>query len=174
MLMHIRFLKPFTTKLTRLTTLLEKCFDLLLYGHLSIIALVCMCTNSPFYYTSHSTRAIHTYGGRGTTVTHAPTGHHVVIHTGDQPPPLIEGESERIYDRPPIQVVLDPKGEPLHTASRLNVAKIITIDHDIPISRLGKISIRDVERLRQYSGVSISTRTLDDLDEDEDEDDAYR
>jgi len=71
-------------------------------------------------------------------------------------------------------VVLDPKGEPLHPASRLNVAKIVTIDHDIPIAKLGKIAIRDVERLRQYSGVSTSTQALDDLDEDEDEDDAYR
>jgi hypothetical protein len=120
-------------------------------------------------------RAIHTYGGRGTTATHARTRDHVVIYTGDQPPALVEGESESIYNRRPIQVTLDPKGEPLLPASRLNVAKIHTIDHDIPVAKLGKISPRDVERLRQYSGVHTS-QGFDDfvVEDDEDEDDAYR
>jgi hypothetical protein len=97
----------------------------------------------------------------------------VVIYSGDQPPSRLENESESIYNRRPIQVVLDPKGEPLHPAARLNIAKIVTIEHEIPVAKLGKISTRDVERLRQYSGVSTSTQALDDLDEDEDEDDVY-
>jgi len=70
--------------------------------------------------------------------------------------------------------VLDPKGDPLLPTSRLNIAKVHTIEHDIPVAKLGKISTRDVERLRQYSGISTSTQALDDLDEDEDEDDPYR
>jgi len=118
--------------------------------------------------------AIHTYGGRATTATHARTRDHVVIYSGNEPPQLVEGESETIWNRRAIQVVLDPKGEPLLETSRLNVAKVHTIEHIIPVAKLGKISTRDVERLRQYSGISTSTQALDDLDEDEDEDDPYR
>ena len=135
-----------------------------------------VCHQLVIFFISHSIRAIQTYRGRGTTAAHARTRDHMVIYTGDQPPTLLEGESDSIYNRRPIQVALDPKGEPLHPSSRLNVAKFVTIEHDTPIAKLGKISIRDVERLRQYSGVSTSmyTQALDDLDEDEDEDDAYR
>lgn len=121
-------------------------------------------------------RAIHTYGGRGTTAVHARTRDHVVIYTGDRPPHLIDGESESIWNRRAIQVTLDAKGEPLLPASRLNVAKIHTIEHDVPVAKLGKITPRDVEKLRQYSGISSSTQGLDDfvVEDDEDEDDAYR
>jgi len=69
-------------------------------------------------------------------------------------------------------VTPDPKGEPLLPASRLNVAKLHTIDHDVPVAKLGTISPRDVERLRQYCGISASTQAIDDLvveDEEEDE-----
>jgi hypothetical protein len=98
----------------------------------------------------------------------------VVIYTGD-PPTLVEGESESIYNRRPIQVALDPKGEPLHPASRLNVAKIHTIEHNVHVAKIGKITPRDIERVRQYSGLSTS-QGLDDFvaEDDEDDDDAYR
>jgi hypothetical protein len=73
-------------------------------------------------------------------------------------------------------VVLNPKGEPLHPASRLNIAKVHTIEHNIHVAMIGKITHRETVRLRRYSG--ISTCGLDDFvqaDEDgEDEDDAYR
>jgi len=68
-------------------------------------------------------------------------------------------------------VTLDPKGDPLLAASRLNIAKPHTIDHDIPVAKLGKISPRDVERLRQYSGIATSTQGLDDFVVEDDEDD---
>jgi hypothetical protein len=118
-------------------------------------------------------RAIHTYSGRATTAAHARTRDHIVIYTGDEPPELVVGESETIWNRRPILLNLDPKGEPLDPASRLNVSKVHTIDHDIQVAKLGKISSRDVERLRQYSGISTSSsQALDDLEE-YDEDDPY-
>jgi hypothetical protein len=86
-----------------------------------------------------------------------------VIYTGDDVPALVEGESEMIWNKTPLQVTLDPNCEALQPASRLHISRILTIDHDIPVAKLGKISPREVERLRQYSGLSI----LEEKDQEE-------
>jgi hypothetical protein len=121
-------------------------------------------------------RAIHTYQNRGTTAPHARPRDHLVIYTGEEEPELVEGESEVVRHRKPIQVALDPNApnaEALLPASRLNLSKLHTIEHNIPVTRLGKITPRDIERLRQYCGLSSSTdrtsEALDDLDEDGEE-----
>jgi hypothetical protein len=97
----------------------------------------------------------------------------VVIYSSDEPPQLLEGESESIWNRRAIRVTLDPKGEPLLPASRLNIAKLHTIDHDVPVAKLGTISPRDVERLRHYCGLSTSTQAIDDFVVEDDEEEAY-
>lgn len=118
-------------------------------------------------------RAIHTYQNRGTTAPHARPRDHVVIYTGETEPDLVEGESETILNKRSIKVTLDPKGEALLPASRLSLSKLHTVEHDIPVAILGKIAPRDVERLRQYCGVSTATdrttEALDDLDEGEED-----
>jgi hypothetical protein len=105
----------------------------------------------------------------------------MVIYTGDKEPDLVEGESEAILKRKPIRVTLDPKGQPLRPASRLNLSKLHTVEHDIPVSRLGKITSRDVEKIKQYcvevQGLFTlgdrASEALDDVGEDDEEGDEY-
>jgi hypothetical protein len=127
-------------------------------------------------------RAIHTYENRGTTAPHARPRDHVVIYTGEKQPDLVEGESKVVLNRKPIRVTLDPKGQPLRPASRLSLSKLHTVEHDIPVSRLGKITPRDVEKIRQYcaevqglffASGDRTSEALDDVGEDDEEGDEY-
>jgi hypothetical protein len=123
-------------------------------------------------------RAIHTYGNRGTTAPHARPRDHVVIYTGEKQPDLVEGESEAVLNRKPIMVTLHPQGQALLPASRLSLSKLYTVEHDIPVSRLGKITPRDVEKIRQYcveihgffTSGDRASEALDDVGEDEEGD----
>ena len=122
-------------------------------------------------------RAIHTYQNQGTTARHARARDHVLIYSTERPPPLVPGEdTEVLMRRSAIKVTLDQKGEHLLPASRLNLAKLYTIEHNIPTFPVGKISSRDVDNVKQYcidvQGLFISpTQSLPDVEEDEDEED---
>ena len=122
-------------------------------------------------------RAIHTYHNQGTTARNARPRDHVVIYTGERPPPLVPGEDEGILKRPPVKVTVDPKGEELQPSSRLSLAKLFTVEHNISTSPLGKLSSRDVERVKQYcievqglfGSADTTSQSLDDVEEDEEE-----
>lgn len=87
----------------------------------------------------------------------------------------MEGESIAVRDKPPIKIELDQSAEPLRPASRLALAQLHTVEHNIPVALIGKIAPRDVERLRQYSaerlGV-VSPAGAGSLDELAEEDEA--
>jgi hypothetical protein len=95
-------------------------------------------------------RAIHTYNNQGTTARHARARDHVVVYSANQPPPLVPGEDEVILQREPIRVTLDPKGEALLPSARLNLAKLYTVEHNIPTYPVGKISSRCVELVKRW------------------------
>ena len=125
-------------------------------------------------------RAIHTYQNQGTTARHARARDHVVIYTGERRPPLVPGEDvEVLLKRDPIKVTLDQKGEPLLPASRLSLAKLYTIEHNIPTFPVGKISSRDVENVKQYcievqglfASPNMGSQALPEIDEDEEDED---
>jgi len=84
-------------------------------------------------------------------------------------PVLIEGESETIWNRKPVKVTLNSNSEALDPASRLDISRIHTIGHDTPVAKLGRISPRDLERLRQYTGLFTRTQGLDDLEDENEE-----
>jgi hypothetical protein len=96
----------------------------------------------------------------------------VVIYTGDQPPPLVPGEDKIILEREPIRVTLDPKGEALLPASRLSLAKLYTVEHNIPTYPVGKISSRCVELVKRWcSEVQGLFAPLPNVGEDEEAED---
>jgi len=64
----------------------------------------------------------------------------------------VEGEDKAILNRTPIRVTVDPKGEALLPASRLNLAMLYTVEHSIPVAIIGKIALGDIEKLRRYCG----------------------
>jgi hypothetical protein len=121
-------------------------------------------------------RAIHTYQNQGTTARHARPRDHVVIYTGDKQPDLVEGEDQVILNRTPIMVTLDTRGEALLPTSRLDLSKLHTVEHNIPVAIIGKILPRDLEKIRQYclevQGLfsSADRTSLHDVNEEEEED----
>jgi hypothetical protein len=119
-----------------------------------------------------SRSAIHTYQNKGTTARSARPRDHVIVYSEGRQPSLVPGEDRSIRDRDPIKVNMDPKGEPLNAAARLNLAKIYTIEHNIPIFPVGKISSKDIEKIRGYcskiQGISFAN-ALPDVSEDEEE-----
>jgi uncharacterized protein DUF6590 len=74
-------------------------------------------------------RAIHTYQNQGIPAHNVHARSHIVIYSGEQPPALVPGEDEVILKRDAIKVILDPRREPLLPTSRLNLAKIYTVEH---------------------------------------------
>jgi hypothetical protein len=74
----------------------------------------------------------------------------VVVYSGDQPPSLVPGEDEVILEREPVRVTLDPKGKALLPTSRLSLAKLYTVEHNIPTFPVGRISSRNVEQVKRW------------------------
>ena len=111
---------------------------------------------------------MHTYQNQGTTAPYARVRDHAVIYTGDQPPPLVPGEDEAILGREPVRVTLDPKGEALLPASRLSLAKLYTVEHNIPTFPVGRISRRRLDQVKRWCAeVQGLFAPLPDVGEDE-------
>ena len=64
-----------------------------------------------------------------------------------------------VLEKTPIRITLDSSAEPLRYASRLALAKLHTVEHNIPVALIGKIAPRDVERLKQYSAEALGIVT---------------
>jgi hypothetical protein len=129
-----------------------------------------------------SCRAIHTYNGQGTAARSVRTRDHVIVYSGSRPPTPFRDEDKAVLERrPPIKVRLDPKGEELANASRLNLAKFYTFEHNIGVAPVGKISTRDIDIVKRYCAemqgllipVNTPSRSLADVnEEDEDEEES--
>lgn len=80
--------------------------------------------------------------------------------------------------RDPIKVSLDAKGEALLPTSRLSLSKVYTVEHNIPTYPVGKISSKDLDRVKLYcaevQGLFVTggkgSQALPDLDDLEEED----
>jgi uncharacterized protein DUF6590 len=102
-----------------------------------------------------------------------------VIYSGDNPPELLDGEEDIILKREPVKVKLYSNVGELRPTSRLNLAKLYTIEHNIPNLPVGKLSSRDIERVRNYCvevqgflfSAGSTSQSLDEVDEEEDEED---
>jgi hypothetical protein len=94
-----------------------------------------------------------------------------VIYSSDREPDLVEGESRVVRQKRGVHVTLDPKGEPLLPESRLCLSRFYTVEHDISVAIVGKITPSDNDRIREYSGITSSvdraTEVLDDFEEED-------
>jgi hypothetical protein len=178
MLIFCRSLKQFGLKIPMPIIPLPRIYDSLSYIHRRIRVYVCRWIDPISWYTiSLFIRAIHTYQNRGTTAPHPRAQDHVVIYTGEKPPPLVDGEDRVILNRTPIKVTLDIKGEALRSTARLSLAKLHTVEHTTPVAIIGKIAPRDLDRVRQYcdevQGLSSSSdgasQLLVDVEEEDEE-----
>jgi hypothetical protein len=80
-----------------------------------------------------------TYHGKGAAKGGLQYAGHSVIYTGDKPPEELPGESLHLL--PPIQVIPKTVRDKLVRESRINYAKIYTIEHNVKVVFIGQISI---------------------------------
>jgi hypothetical protein len=70
-----------------------------------------------------------------------------MVYSSDRPPDELPGEK---LTKKPIRVELRHGGEALVAASRLDLAKIYTVEHNIPVAPVGDVDKRDLPRLERY------------------------
>jgi hypothetical protein len=81
---------------------------------------------------------INTYLRQGVTKNGVHADHHTIIYT-EYPPHYITGEREKGLNREPILMVPNNPSYKLDSASRLNYAKIYTIEYNVKVKFIGKI-----------------------------------
>ncbi|PQE23490.1 Ankyrin repeat-containing domain protein [Rutstroemia sp. NJR-2017a BVV2] len=84
------------------------------------------------------TRSIMTYGSQGTNKTGVHAKNHAIIYT--ESPTMMYGERERGLTRRPIRVIPSEPQHKLDPASRLNYAKIYTVEHYVKVWFIGKLA----------------------------------
>src|SRR4051812_17878112 len=87
-----------------------------------------------------------TYGGQGTKKRGVHPSHHAVIYT-DQPK-FLGGEDPARAMKQPVKVIPDRPQHKLDSASRLNYAKVYTVEHNVKVWFIG--------RLAKESGVHVA------------------
>jgi hypothetical protein len=78
-----------------------------------------------------------TYGNRGTAKPGVDAEDHAIIYTGSEIPRELPGEPKLL--KKPIRVKLNSRREKLRPESRINFAKIYTVEHNVKVSFIGEI-----------------------------------
>jgi len=63
---------------------------------------------------------------------------HAIIYTKDRPPTLLQGEMD--LDKDPIEVEPKTPRDTLEVGSRINYAKIYTVEHNVKVHFVGRIA----------------------------------
>jgi hypothetical protein len=74
---------------------------------------------------------------------------HSVIYTSDDPPSQLPGET---LDKYAIKVELDrdEEGEHLHPVSRVNYSQTYTVQHNIKVKKVGRVSKDNMQWVKTY------------------------
>ncbi|KAK5682115.1 hypothetical protein LTS10_005240 [Elasticomyces elasticus] len=102
---------------------------------------------------------IYTYGGQGVGKPSVRKSDHVIIYTSRQAPRPLRAELPRRGEtdalRPtPIRVVSDSPADILSSTSRLDLAKVHTIHHNIKVKPLGEVHPNSIEAFKaQFASV---------------------
>ncbi|KAL4820316.1 hypothetical protein BDW67DRAFT_115689 [Aspergillus spinulosporus] len=93
--------------------------------------------------------AITTYNGRGVAKRGVdPDKHAIVYMRGTRPTP---GAGEPRMVKEPLEVAPENPDEHLDSMSRLNFSKIYTVEHNVKVLPIGRISSRSMTRFREYA-----------------------
>jgi hypothetical protein len=97
--------------------------------------------------------AIYTYGGQGTTKSNVrPQDHAVVYVQGhEEPAPLPEEQSKKGA----FPIIVEEPTETIVPMSRLDFSRIYTVEHNVKVLKVGRISPEHHERLEKYFVESI-------------------
>jgi len=73
---------------------------------------------------------------------------HAIVHMRDNPPK--EKYMERRLDKEPLKVIPETPGAKLELSSLLNFSKIYTVEHNVKVKSIGRISEESMPRLLAY------------------------
>ncbi|CAG8976950.1 hypothetical protein HYALB_00008861 [Hymenoscyphus albidus] len=86
---------------------------------------------------------INTYSGQGVNKHGVHADNHAVIYSSETGPVLLPGEESKLT-RPAIMMVPSLPQNKLHDASRLNYAKVYTIEYNVKVRFIGRIHANSV------------------------------
>jgi len=96
---------------------------------------------------------LYTYGGQGTTKSDVRAQDHAAVYAqGNSPPPLEEN-----LEKEPFAIVVEEPSESIGSMSRINFAQVYTIQHNVKVIKVGRISKDQLERLNKYFVDSITS-----------------
>jgi hypothetical protein len=91
-------------------------------------------------------RPILTYSGQGLAKSGVHEEHHAIIYSSSQGPIYFDGEAE-LSSLKPIQCRMTRSQYDLDPSSRLNFAKVYTVEHDIKVWFIGRVHENSVQDL---------------------------
>jgi len=92
-------------------------------------------------------RPILTYERRGCTKRGVKPKHHGIIHEDGAEPRKLRGEPDMGFT--PIRIKLDVATETLAVSSRVNYAKLITVEHNVKVFFIGRIAPGDFGKVEK-------------------------
>ncbi|KAL4803428.1 hypothetical protein BDV18DRAFT_40920 [Aspergillus unguis] len=98
--------------------------------------------------------AINTYGGQGVAKRGIDESKHAIVYIKDTTPIATDDEPPMVKE--PLAVTPDNPGDRLDEMSRLNFGKIYTVEHNVKVLPIGKISSRSMTRFRQYARAELA------------------
>ncbi|KAL5333242.1 hypothetical protein BJX70DRAFT_73352 [Aspergillus crustosus] len=98
--------------------------------------------------------AISTYGGRGVSKPGVDKSKHAIVHLRNKPPLIMHGESPMVKE--PLEVAPDRPEETLDPKSRLNFGKIYTVEHNVKVLPIGRITSASMTRFLQYASDELA------------------
>lgn len=101
-----------------------------------------------------------TYGHQGTLKKGITVDTHGIVYTGDKPPKPLKGESRLSW--PPVQIIGHSKRDKLSSKSRVNYAKIYTVEHNVKVLFVGKIAKECQHQFRKAVNEVWESRTSGD------------
>jgi len=91
---------------------------------------------------------IHTYGRRGSGKPGIDLEAHAIIHMEGEPPERTEMDAGIVKE--PLEVKPDSRREKLHPLSRLNFSKVYTVEHNVKVKSIGRISKQSMPNFKIY------------------------
>ncbi|KAL4749171.1 hypothetical protein BDW72DRAFT_140391 [Aspergillus terricola var. indicus] len=98
--------------------------------------------------------AITTYNGRGVAKRGVDPDKHAIVYMRGTMPTLGAGEPRMIKE--PLEVAPENPDERLDSMSRLNFSKIYTVEHNVKVLPIGRISSRSMTRFREYARYELA------------------
>jgi len=89
---------------------------------------------------------IHTYGGRGVTKPGLVAEHHAPLVPEGQEEQCLRGESNLL---PALHVIVE-KGDTISGMARINFRKVYTVEFNVKVCSVGRITRKDIPLLRKY------------------------